>query len=83
MKIPIIHLGRSQTLLNHSKIPFANGIRLGIILYGYNTTPKPLPDDFINKLRKLKREWYKRKHHISKTITDVELKLKPAFFTLQ
>lgn len=79
MKIPIIHLGRSQTLLNHSKIPFANGIRLGIILYGYNTTPKPLPDDFINKLRKLKREWYKRKHHISKTITDVELKLKPAF----
>ena len=41
MKIPIIHLGRSQTLLNHSKIPFANGIRLGIILYGYNTTPKP------------------------------------------
>ena len=79
MKIPIIHLGRSQTLLNHSKIPFANGIRLGIILYGYNTTPKPLPDDLINKLRKLKREWYKRKHHISKTITDVELKLKPAF----
>lgn len=26
MKIPIIHLGRSQTLLNHSKIPFANGL---------------------------------------------------------
>ncbi|MCI9177343.1 MAG: alanine racemase, partial [Clostridia bacterium] len=24
-QIPIVHLGRSQTLLNHSKIPFANG----------------------------------------------------------
>src|SRR5699024_6170534 len=30
-QIPIVHLGRSQTLLNHEKIPFANGIRLGII----------------------------------------------------
>ncbi len=79
MKIPIVHLGRSQTLLNHNKIPFANGIRLGIILYGYNTTPKPLPNDFINKLRKLKRKLYNRKHHISKTITDVDIKLKPAF----
>ena len=79
MQIPIVHLGRSQTLLNHNKIPFANGIRLGIIIYGYNTTPKPLPNDFINKLRKLKREWYKRKHHISKTITDTEINLKTAF----
>ena len=79
MQIPIVHLGRSQTLLNHNKIPFANGIRLGIIIYGYNTTPKPLPNDFINKLRKLKREWYKKKHHISKTITDTEINLKTAF----
>lgn len=37
--IPIIHLGRSLTLLNHEKISFANGIRLGIIMYGYNQTP--------------------------------------------
>lgn len=79
MKIPIIHLGKSQTLLNHKKIPFANGIRLGIILYGYNPTPKPLPNDFINQLRKLKRKWYNKKHHISQTITDTEINLKTAF----
>ena len=79
MKIPIVHLGRSQTLLNHNKIPFANGIRLGIILYGYNTTPKPLSNTFINRLRKLKRKLYNKKHHISKTITDTEINLKPAF----
>ena len=54
-KIPIIHLGRSQTLLNHEKISFANGIRLGIIMYGYNTSPRPLPNDFINRLRKIKK----------------------------
>lgn len=79
MQIPIVHLGRSQTLLNHSKIPFANGIRLGILLYGYNTTPKALPNNFVNKLRKIKREIYKKKHHISKTNTDVEINVQTAF----
>lgn len=78
-KIPIVHLGRSQTLLNHDKIPFANGIRLGIILYGYNTTPKPLPTDFINRLRKFKRKLYNKRNHISKTITDININLKKAF----
>lgn len=78
-QIPIVHLGRSQTLLNHEKIPFANGIRLGIIMYGYNTTPKPLPNDFINRLRKLKRKLYNKKHNISKTITNVDINLQPAF----
>lgn len=78
-EIPIVHLGRSQTLLNHDKIPFANGIRLGIILYGYNTTPKPLPNDFLNKLRKWKRAYYHKKHNISPTITDIDINLKTAF----
>ena len=78
-EIPIVHLGRSQTMLNHEKIPFANGIRLGIILYGYNTTPRPLPNDFINRLRKIKRELYKKRYHVSKTITDIDIDLKPAF----
>ena len=64
-QIPIVHLGRSQTLLNHAKIQFANGIRLGIILYGYNTTPKPLPKGFFNTLRKWKRQYYNKKNHIS------------------
>ena len=78
-QIPIIHLGRSQTLLNHNKIPFTNGIRLGIILYGYNTTPKPLPKSFWNTLRNWKRAYYHEKHHISPTITDVDINLKTAF----
>ena len=78
-QIPIVHLGRSQTLLNHEKIPFANGIRLGIILYGYNPTPKPLPKDLLNRLRKWKRAYYHKKHHISPTITKIDIDLKTAF----
>lgn len=79
-QIPIVHLGRSQTLLNHKKIPFANGIRLGIVLYGYNPTPKPLPKGILNTLRKLKRTHYHKKHHISPTITDIDINLKTAFY---
>lgn len=30
----IIHIGNSASLLNHKKIKFANGIRLGLIMYG-------------------------------------------------
>lgn len=78
-QIPILHLGRSQTLLNHNKIEFANGIRLGIILYGYNTTPAPLPNTFMGRLRKWKREYYHKKHHISPTMTDIDIDLKTAF----
>lgn len=78
-QIPIVHLGRSQTLLNHAKIPVANGIRLGIILYGYNTTPKPLPKGFLNLLRKWKRAHYHKKHHISPTTTSIDIPLKTAF----
>lgn len=78
-QIPIVHLGRSQTLLNHNKIPFANGIRLGIILYGYNTTPKPLTKGFLNTLRKWKRAYYHKKNHISPTTTNVDIELKTAF----
>ena len=78
-QIPIVHLGKSQTILNHDKISFANGVRLGIILYGYNPTPKPLPNTFMGHLRKLKRAYYHKKHHISPTITDIDIDLKTAF----
>lgn len=35
-KIPIVHLGKSGTLLNHMKFEFVNGVRLGLVMYGYH-----------------------------------------------
>ena len=35
-RIPIVHLDRSLTLEQHDKISFANGVRLGIVMYGFN-----------------------------------------------
>lgn len=35
-KIPIVHLERSLTLEQHEKLPYDNGIRLGLVMYGFN-----------------------------------------------
>ena len=77
-KIDIVHLGRSVTMCVHEKIPFANGIRLGIIMYGFEVMPKE-DTSLKGKLRKLKWERIRKKQHISKTIPYEPLGLKQAF----
>lgn len=37
-KIPIVHLERSLSLECHKRLPYGNGIRLGILMYGFNKT---------------------------------------------
>ena len=37
-KIEIVHIDRSLTLELHEKIEFANGVRLGIVMYGFAKT---------------------------------------------
>lgn len=77
-KIPIIHLGRSLTLVNHPKISFCNGIRLGIIMYGFaQSRTKDL--SLKGKLRCLKENLNKKKNKISPTILENDLQLKTAF----
>ena len=78
-EIPIRHLAKSAAFINHPKIDFTNGIRLGIAMYGYDSTPKYNTKGIKNKLRVLKRNLYKIKNNISKTITEIPIELKPAF----
>lgn len=73
-EIKIIHLGRSLTLVNHPKIKFANGIRLGIVMYGFSQSLKEPTG-----LRKIKRDYYLKKYGISKTSLANNLKLNTAF----
>lgn len=69
-KIPIVHLGRSLILVTHPKLEFANGIRLGIIMYGFSQSlPEP------TGLKKIKREMYLKKHNISKSYLSNDLNL--------
>lgn len=38
-EIEIVHIDRSLTLEQHSKLDFANGVRLGIVMYGFSKMP--------------------------------------------
>lgn len=72
--IPIVHIGRSVTLVNHSKLDFVNGIRLGICMYGFsNSIPEP------SGLRKIKRLLKLKKLKISESKLSNNLKLETAF----
>lgn len=76
--IPIVHLGRSLTLVNHDKPDFVNGIRLGIIMYGFSQSIKE-DTSLKGKLRALKRKRLIKKFNISKTYLTNNLNLKTAF----
>lgn len=76
--IPMIHMGRSLTLINHPKIPFCNGIRLGILMYGFNMSPKE-DISWKGKLRKLKANYRIRKYQISETTLSCKAHVEPAF----
>ncbi len=76
-KIPIVHMGRSLTLVNHKKISFCNGIRLGIVMYGMSqsmTSGSGIRAD----LRNLRNNLNKKKLQISPTFTTNNLKLQTA-----
>lgn len=73
-KIKMIHLGRSSTLEVHPKIDIANGIRLGIIMYGIGQTFRKY-EGFKGKLRKIKHDYIVKKYKISKTYEENDLKI--------
>lgn len=76
-EIPIVHLYKSAAFINHPKLDFANGIRLGIGMYGYYSSPVYNTKGLKNKLRAIKRKI--NKNNISKTTTQLPIELKPAF----
>lgn len=75
--IPIIHMGRSLTLVNHKKIPFCNGIRLGIVMYGMSQN-MPAGTGFKALLRNFRNKRNRKKLHISPTTTTNNLQLQTA-----
>lgn len=76
--IPIVHLDRSLTFVTHEKLVFANGVRLGIAMFGFSGS-RTKGTGFKAKLRSIKRNIYLKKYHISKTILENDLNLATAF----
>lgn len=62
-KIDIVHLDRSLTMEQHEKIEFANGVRLGIAMYGIarNATNPSWKRKILNKITFRKNEIIKPK----------------------
>lgn len=75
--ISIVHFGRSLTLLNHDKIDFCNGIRMGVIMYGYNQTPQK-KHGFKAWLKSIRNKYNAEKYSVSSTNTNSELDFKPS-----
>lgn len=74
-EIPMVHLGRSLTLLNHDKIDIVNAVRLGAVMYGYYTTS--LKQTGIKAFfREIKRKIYTVLFNISKTNRIIKGKFK-------
>lgn len=77
-EIPIVHLGSSVILLSHPKFEFANGVRTGILSYGYNVAPNYCNSGLKDKLRNLRNSYCQKKYNLSKLIYDAEIDVKPA-----
>lgn len=76
-KIPIIHCGGSLMLVNHEKLDFVNGIRLGIVMYGINLSMKKRIG-FKAYLSEIKRNHFLKKYNVSESIRYNDLKVKTA-----
>lgn len=77
-EIPIVHMGSGVSLLAHPKIPFANGIRMGLVMYGYNIAPSPLGSGLKDRLRAARNRYFRKKYNISETFCGVDIDLLPA-----
>ena len=66
--IKIVHLFNSISTARHKKLPYANGIRLGLMMYGFSFNMN------ISKLTKLKRKFFYK--NISETMLTNNLNLK-------
>ena len=78
-KIPIVHLSSSFMVLNHPKIEFENGIRIGTIMYGYDVSLGEYGNGYKDKVRKLRDYYLTKTNNISPVIRGNKIELKPAF----
>ena len=74
--IPIVHFGRSLSLVNHPKLDFCNGIRLGIVMYGFSQSRKA-DTSLKGKLRSIKMRYYQNKYGIKDITLENNLDVKP------
>ncbi|MCM1370283.1 MAG: alanine racemase [Clostridium sp.] len=78
-KIPIVHLNKSVNVQAHTKMNYETGVRLGIVMYGYNQLNGPMLNTFRQKLRYYRKIFRNKRLGVSKTIKKCNLELKPSY----
>lgn len=76
--IPMVHMGNGVALMTHPKLAFANGIRMGLVMYGYNVAPAAPGRGLTDCIRVIRNFVYRKWYHLSPTYSGVELALTPA-----
>ncbi len=76
-KIKIVHLYSSLPLVKHDRQKYANGVRLGVVMYGYSSSVKQ-PTGIKEKIFEVRKYFNTHGEKISKTYMSNELKLKKA-----
>lgn len=76
-KIKIVHVGRSTTLDFFPKLSFANGVRIGIMMYGIKST-FPSNRGIRNKLRNWKYKKIRDKYNLPIPYVENDIELKQA-----
>ena len=74
-KIEIVHIYSSNSFVIHPKLSWANGCRLGIIMYGL--APRNFDTQGINKLREIKRNMTRKYLRLSSINDDFYVDVKP------
>ena len=77
-KIKMVHIDKSVTMCRHKKLKYTNGVRLGIIMYGYEVMHEE-PKTLKNKLRKIKWDIIRKKQNISSVEPYKKIELEPVF----
>lgn len=75
--VPIIHTGSSAIMIAHPKLDIFNGVRVGILMYGYNVGYKASNIGLKNKLKNLRNAYYRKRDNISKINCNVNINVKP------
>ena len=75
-KIDIVHLYSTNSLVIHPKLEFANGVRIGMLMYGMS--PREIVYSGIKgKLREIKNNYIIKRDSISKTFDNYDISVKP------
>lgn len=76
----MVHVDRTQTVFMHDTPSYANGVRIGVSLYGFSTV-YPFPNTIKGKIRSLQRKVENKIHGVPecKDIGSLKIDVKPAF----